>query len=487
MPLQEFFPKVQRLAGTRREFLTSAAMGAALAPAVLRAQPPRQPRHVIVCIADDLGWHETGYNGHKLLRTPALDAMASRGMRFDRFYAGAAMCTPTRGSVMTGRNANRFGAFAPNWSIRPEEITLPQLMRGTGYVTGLFGKWHLGPSRSGAPTNPGAMGFQEWVSHDNFFGHSPLLSRNGAKPERFHGESSEVVVREAERFIEREARAGRQTFSVVSFGSPHEPYTPIDDDIVPYHGKVPERLAERFGEITAMDRSIGYLRDTLQRTGIQDDTLFWFFGDNGTPVPDHVDSPLRGAKGSYYEGGIRVPGVIEWPRGIPQARATSMPAVTSDILPTICGLAGIPLPERPLDGISLTGLLSGQMRERPSPICFWGFDVQRETRENREPYLPEEAQTGDIPTSKVPHIVFRNLRHPRARTKDFGGTAAISDNRYKLYVPPSGAPELYDLLEDTSETKDLAGSQTQLAAGMKGRLEEWQRSVERSLTGADYD
>src|SRR5690606_33061915 len=128
------------------------------------------------------------------------------GLRFDRFYSAAAMCTPTRGSVMTGRNANRFGAFAPNWSIRPDEITLPQLLQGHGYVTGLFGKWHLGPSRAGAPTNPGAMGFSEWISHDNFFGHSPMLSRNGAAPQRFPGESSEVVVREAARFIEQQAR-----------------------------------------------------------------------------------------------------------------------------------------------------------------------------------------------------------------------------------------------------------------------------------------
>src|SRR5690606_2368276 len=116
----------------------------------------------------------------------------------------------------------------------------------SGYTTGLFGKWHLGPSRAGSPTNPGAMGFNEWISCDNFFGHSPLLSHNGAAPRRFPGESSEVVAQEAARFIERQARSGRRTFTVVSFGSPHEPYTPADDDIVPYHGKVPERLAERF-------------------------------------------------------------------------------------------------------------------------------------------------------------------------------------------------------------------------------------------------
>ncbi len=412
--------------------------------------------------------------------------MAANGLRFDRFYAGAAMCTPTRGSVMTGRNSNRFGAFAPNMSIRPEEITLPQLMRDKGYVTGLFGKWHLGPSAADAPTNPGKMGFRDWLSHDNFFGHSPMLSRNGAMPQRFPGESSEVVMREAGRFIEQNAKSERSTFTVLAFGSPHEPYTPTDDDIVPYHGKVPERLAERFAEITAMDRAVGYLRDQLRRLKIQDETLFWFISDNGTPVPDCVDSPLRGAKGSYYEGGIRVPSVVEWPAGIPEGRRTSVPAVTSDMLPTLCELAGIPTPQRTLDGISLVPLLDGVMRERASPICFWVYDVQREARENPEQYLSKEAQTGNIPTSKVPFIVFRNHKHPNPRTSGFGGTAAISENRYKLYVPAKGAPELYDLESDVAEKVNLAAKEPQRVKDMLAKLHEWQRSVERSLSGADY-
>ncbi|MCW5965226.1 MAG: sulfatase-like hydrolase/transferase [Bryobacterales bacterium] len=474
---------------SRRTFLHQAASGiaaAAVASNPLQAQERKAPKHIIIVIADDLGWPETGYNGHKLLQTPVLDEMAANGLRFDRFYAGAAMCTPTRGSVMTGRNANRFGAFAPNMSIRPEEITLPQLMRDKGYITGLFGKWHLGPSKADAPTNPGMMGFRDWLSHDNFFGHSPKLSRNGAMPQRFHGESSEVVAREAARFIEQGARSERSTFTVLSFGSPHEPYTPADDDIVPYHGKVPERLAERFAEITAMDRAIGHLRDTLKRIRIQDDTLLWFISDNGTPVPDAVDSPLRGAKGSYYEGGIRVPSIIEWKGGISEARRTSVPAVTSDMLPTLCEIAGIPMPQRQLDGISLVPLLDGVMQQRPSPICFWVYDVAREARENPGQYLSEEAQTGNIPTSKVPFIVFRNHKHPKARTSDFGGTAAITDNRYKLYVPPKGAPELYDLEADTAEKLNLAGKQPDRVREMLAKLHEWQRSVERSLTGADY-
>jgi arylsulfatase A-like enzyme len=112
--------------------------------------------------------------------------------------------------------------------------------------------------------------------------------------------------------------------------------------------------------------------------------------------------------------------------------------------------------------------------------------VAREARENPQQYLPEEAQTGNIPTSKVPFIVFRNYRHPKARTSDFGGTAAILDNRYKLYVPAKGAPELYDLQADPAETTDLASKDPNRVQAMLTSLRDWQRSVEHSLTGADY-
>lgn len=480
---------MDRRAFSRRGFLQAAGpllAASALPLPSLEAAETGAPQHIVICIADDLGWHETGYQGHALLRTPVLDAMAGSGLRFDRFYAGAALCAPTRGSIMTGRNANRYGAFSPNLSIRPEEITIGQLLRDHGFVNGYFGKWHLGPVRAGSPTNPGEMGFREWLAHDNFFGHSPKLSRNGAEPERVNGESSEVVAREAVRFIGEQARAGRRSFTVVAFGSPHEPYTPIDEDIVPYHGKVPERLAERFAEISAMDRAIGFVRDGIREAGIQKDTLFWFVSDNGTPVPDRDVSPLRGAKGSYYEGGLRVPAIIEWPARIPEARRTMLRSVTSDILPTLCELTGIPVPQRTLDGISLVPLLDGKMTERPGPICFWAYDVQREAKENPEPYLSDEAQLGNTSTAKVPFIRFRNFKHPRARTENFGGTAAITDKRYKLYVPPKGPAELYDLDTDDAETTNIAASQPQLAKDLKAKLEDWQRSVERSLTGEDY-
>ena len=168
---------------SRRSLLAHAA---ALAARPLRAAAAKRP-NIILCMGDDHGWNETGYNGHPYVRTPVLDQMAGRGLRFDRFYAAAPVCSPTRGSVMTGRHPNRYGTFAPNFSIRPEEITLAQLLKPAGYACGHFGKWHLGPVKAGSPTNPGAMGFDTWLAHDNFFEMNPPLVRDGGPPRIYPG------------------------------------------------------------------------------------------------------------------------------------------------------------------------------------------------------------------------------------------------------------------------------------------------------------
>ena len=168
-------------------------LATALLPAARAAQP-----NIILLMGDDHGWEETGYNGHPYVKTPVLDEMAATGLRFDRFYAAHPSCSPTRASFLTGRHPNRMGTFAPGWSIRPEEITIAQILHKAGYECAHFGKWHVGTVKAGSPLNPGAMGFDEWLSHDNFFELNPSLSRNGASPEVIQGESSEILVSEAQ-------------------------------------------------------------------------------------------------------------------------------------------------------------------------------------------------------------------------------------------------------------------------------------------------
>ena len=487
-----------------------AALPSVLAPARAADRP-----NVVLLMGDDHGWEETGYNGHGHLHTPVLDTMAASGLRMDRFYAGHPSCSPTRGSVLTGRHPVRYGAFAPNWSMRPEEITIAHVLRDAGYATGHFGKWHVGTVKAGSPLNPGAMGFDEWLSHDNFFELHPALSRNGGPPERFEGESSAVVVGEAIRFIEESTASGKPFLAVVWFGSPHEPYSGLEEDLALYDelpAKYADRtvpltsnetglqierplgdvLRERYAEITAMDRAIGTLRDHLEETGLRENTLLWYNGDNGTPPSGLAETPLRGLKGTMYEGGIRVPGIIEWPARIPEPRATDVAAATSDILPTLAALAGQPVPDRPLDGIDLEPLLDGRMTSRPAPIFFWSFDVGGLAGRDHDPYIDPALQAGTTPLVKlmdgIPTRRFQNFRYPAIDERDFAGARVIMAGDRKLVVDGArgSGVELFDLRADRAESRNLAASEPAVAADLERRLREWQHAALNSLTGADY-
>ena len=471
--------------------------------------------NIILLMGDDHGWEETGYNGHPYVHTPILDDMAASGLRFDRFYAAHPTCSPTRGSVLTGRHPNRYGTFAPNWSIRPDEITIADLLQEAGYATGHFGKWHVGPVKSDSPTNPGAMGFDEWLSHDNFFELNPILSSNGAPPNRIDGEGSGVVVDAAINFI-ADAQATEQPFFVVVwFGSPHEPYSGLEEDLALYNNlpdqyaekivtltsnhtglqirrPLREVLRERYAEITAMDRAIGQLRDYLEHTGLKNNTMLWYKGDNGTPSSGLADSPLRGLKGTMYEEGIRVPSILEWPARIQLPRTTDVPAVTSDILPTLTTLTGHNLPDRVLDGINLEPLIDGLMTTRPQPIFFWSFNISGLSGRMTEPYIRADLQTGTTPLVKlmdgIPTRIFQNFHYETVMPSDYSGARVVLDNDYKLVVDGAAGSttELFNITRDPGETTDLSDSEPTIVDAMQRQLREWQRSALNSLTGADY-
>ena len=452
--------------------------------------------NVVIVLADDQGWGETGYNGHPYLDTPILDEMAGAGLRFDRFYAAAPTCSPTRTSILTGRHPNRSGVFAPNHTTRPEEVTIAQILRDSGYRTGHFGKWHVGAVKAASPTNPARMGYEEYLAHDNFFELNPPLSRNGAAPETIQGESSEICVDAAISFLERVRSEGSSPFFVTLwFGSPHSPYRALPEDLTLYRDVPGDELASRFAEITAMDRALGRFRRWLRNAEVANDTLLWYTSDNGITVegiPEDQRGGLynggwRGRKGLLYEGGIRVPAIIEWPSVVTEPRRTSVPAVTTDMFVTLLGLLGLdhPDPDRPLDGLDLTALIvEDTMTKRPEPIGFWRFDRRSEVGNER--WMDPELTRGTTPTTRNPGIDFVNYKHPVARSSDFGGAAAWMDQSYKLVRIGSQTPEHYDLLADPKEQKDLAGSEPDRVAHMLAQLESWQRSVERSLTGADY-
>lgn len=407
----------------------------------------------VLCMTDDQGWGDVGYNGLKEVATPNLDAMAASGIRFNRFYAAYSVCSPTRGSFLTGRHPLRFGCFSFGYPLRPRERTIAQAVQAAGYTTGHFGKWHLnGVSGAGKviaaddPLGPGKFGFDEWLSVSNFFDLDWTLSRKGT-PEKFSGDGSEHIVAEALKFMAASREQRTPFLTVIWFGNPHGPHRALPADLKAANGSA------YHGEIRAIDRSIGRLRDGLRQAGIAENTLLCFCSDNGAIGPGSTGG-LRGKKGSIFEGGLRVPGIIEWPARIPKPFVTDVPVVTSDLYPTIVDLLKLQIdnPIEPLDGISLAPLLDGKMKERPRPIGFW--------------------QHGGVKNGKE-------------FNKD-GGHAAWTDNRYKLHKFGSGRFELYDLMEDPGETKDIAADNPEIVDRMKHGVITWQESVVKSYRGEDY-
>ncbi len=409
-----------------------------------------QPRpNIIFVMADDMGWGQTGYRGHPVLKTPNLDAMAAHGLRFDRFYAGAPVCSPTRASVLTGRTNDRCGVLTHGYALRLQEKTIAQALRAAGYVTGHFGKWHLdgfkgpgAPILASDPRNPGAFGFDEWLSVTNFFDQNPLMSRQG-KIEEFTGDSSEIVMTEALKFVEKHHAGSKPMFTVIWFGSPHGPWRALPGDKERF-GDLNEKSANHYGELAAMDRSIGVLRQRLRDLALADHTMLVFCSDNGglPGITPETVGGLRGFKGSVFEGGLRVPGIIEWPSVI-QPRVTHYPACTMDLFPTVADILGLPQDVllKPTDGESLHPLFAGEVSERRQAIPF-----------------------------------------------RFEKKAALVDNRHKLLTEDlkRGNFQLYDLEADPKETHDLSAEQPELAARMKTQLLKWNETVEASFAGRDY-
>lgn len=418
------------------------------AAAVLHAASAKP--NIVLVMTDDQGWGQTGYYHHPVLKTPNLDAMAANGLRLDRFYAGAPNCSPTRATVLTGRSNDRTGVHNHGYPLRRQEKTLPQALRQAGYATGHFGKWHLsGYMGPGVPIlgdderHPGHFGFDEWLSVTNFFDRNPIMSRQGTF-EEFAGDSSEIVVSEALKFIQKNKQMNRPFLAVIWYGSPHSPFAGGQEDRAAF-GALDSSSQHHYGELAAMDRSIGTLRSTLRNMNIAEDTLVWFCSDNGglpNIAPGTVGG-LRGFKNSVFEGGLRVPAVIEWPGVIKRPRVSHYPASTLDIFPTIAEIAGLPPSAllQPIDGMSIRALFEGEIGARSKPIPF---------------------------------------RHT--------SRGALINDDYKLLTQDVGKDEfsLYNLKDDPAETIDLLKREPEVARRLISQFKAWNASVEASVAGRDY-
>ena len=440
-------------------------------------------------MADDQGWGDMAYNGHPVLKTPHFDDMASSALRFDRFYAAAPVCSPTRGSVLTGRHPNRFGCFQWGYSLRPQEVTIAEALKTAGYVTGHFGKWHLGSVHRGSPVNPGASGFDEWFSAPNFYDNDPILSREGIAVQT-EGESSRVTADAAINFMRRHASSERPFFAVVWFGSPHLPHQATDTYREMYRDQ-PEKLQHFYGEITGMDEAFGMIRSELTTLGIKDNTLLWYCSDNGG-LPEVSTTGGRGHKGQIYEGGLRVPAMIEWPARLKSHTLTNVPCNTCDIYPTLLDITGVTIPDQsPLDGISLMPLVDGDMTSRSRPMGFWNYPAKGVPTYAHEwmKKLMEDQRRGNI-TGDIERLCLNAAEISEKYPLDsFPGHAAYLDWPWKLHrIESVGSVkhELYNLADDPMETTDVIMKHRGKTDALVNALNSWQISVVRSLNGEDY-
>ena len=445
--------------------------------------------NIVIIMADDHGYGDTGYTRHPFVKTPHLDAMAKTGVVFNRFYASAPVCSPTRASFMTGRHPFRTNVPNHGHYMRPEEKTIAEALKSSGYVTGHFGKWHIGSVQPDSPTNPGGAGFDEWLSGLNFFDNDPYLSRNG-KYEHLKGAGTVISMEATIDFLKRHCHDDRPMFTVTWFPSPHDPQEEIPDGLVNAGKLYNDEKTNKpgyFREITLLDQQVGRLQVALRDLGIEKNTLFIYCSDNGGLVGE--SSGGREKKGSIYEGGLRVPAIFQWPARY-QARIIETPVFTSDLYPTLVAIAGAKVSPQPqLDGIDLTPILDGTSPTHP-PMGFWhGYQKGESTWSDRIIKSLMEAEQSGKP-NPFPGRRLKNVNeYPDLDENDLHGHAAWNSWPWKLHrIEQNGKVkiELYHLIDDPMEKNDLSSREPERTAKMLLSLEIWQRSVLRSWSGRDY-
>ena len=443
--------------------------------------------NIMLVMADDQGYGDAGFTGHPFVQTPGMDAMAANSVVFNRFYASAPVCSPTRASVMTGRHP--FRANVPNHGhyMRPDEVTVAEVLKDAGYVTGHFGKWHIGSVQPESPTSPGGAGFDEWFSGLNFFDLDPYLSRNG-RYENPKGQGSVIAMDATIEFLQKHKDGVKPMFTVTWFPAPHGPFAEVPVEFSGGDSLYKDKKSRGyFLEITLIDQQIARLRESLRKMGIADNTIVWYTSDNGGLVEE--TSGGRKKKGSLYEGGLRVPSIVEWPARL-APKQVSLPAFSSDIYPTLLAITGTEVKHQPLlDGVDLSPCLYGKDQDHP-PMGFWHeHTLGQATHSDRIIKALMEAQQAGEP-SPFPERVLKNVEEfPSFERGNYKGHAAWNDWPWKLHRIQKGDEvrvELYNLESDPMEATDLAGSEKGRTSEMLEELEEWQSSVLDSWEGKDY-
>jgi arylsulfatase A-like enzyme len=379
----------QCLTTARAVALFAAAVGVWLSAAPpLAAQPARQANrpNILILLADDLGYADIGANGCKDVATPNIDSLAKNGVRLTSGYVSGPYCSPTRAALLTGRYQQRFGHefnsgpiqnADPNFGLPLTETTMADRLKANGYTTALVGKWHLGFERR---FHPQRRGFDEFFG---FLGgaHSYLQNRTnrnaimrGTEPVKDMTYTTDMFGDEAVMFIER--NKSTPWFLYLAFNANHAPMEATDKYLSRVE-HIQDPLRRTFAAMhTALDDNIGKVLATLKKHGLENDTLIVFLSDNGGPTPVNAsrNDPLRGFKAQTWEGGVRVPFIVQWKEKLPAGKVYAQPAMQIDILPTALAAMGVRAkPEWKLDGVNLLPYLTGENSGSPHDALYWRF------------------------------------------------------------------------------------------------------------------
>lgn len=425
---------------------------------VIQSNPP----NIILFLIDDLGYGDLGCYGNSMVSTPHIDRLADEGIRFTDFHSNGPMCTPTRAALLTGLYQNRFGEkFEGPLSGKTqydeglplEAVTIPELLKETGYATGMFGKWHLGYKEPFLPTN---QGFDEFVglaagdgdhhSHIDRWGREDWWNGNRKSTEEGYG--VDLITQHSKSFIER--YRDQPFFLYIAHLAIHFPWQGPDDPAHREEGKsyegdkwgiIPDRenvFPHVKSMIESVDGSVGEIMHTLKALNLHENTLVIFTSDNGGYIHYNQqfhnissNGVLRGQKTEMYEGGHRVPFIAHWPGKIPVGEISNETAMTFDLFPTFLKFTGIKDKNTlNLDGIDLSDQLLNQL-QLPDRTLFWKMDDE----------------------------------------------IAIRQGPWKLVKLGDHPVELYNLDEDLSEAKDVSRQEPALTLELHQKYQLWVKEV----------
>lgn len=426
--------------------------------------------NIIFILTDDLGFNQIGAYGNTPIKTPNLDQMAKNGIRFDQAYSGNTVCSPSRVSLFTGRDGRFMTNNANTVQLADIDVTMAHVLKYANYDTALFGKYSIG-SQMGV-TDPLAMGFDTWYGFYSILeGHRQypqIVWRDGKKLRVTENEggrkgayAQELFTEEAIKYIKQERE--NPFFVMLAFSSPHaeldvpEKYskqyeleeieytgmssgTPSDKYAAYYPAAVEKPNATLAGMVTALDDYVGQIISVLESEGKLDNTLIVFTSDNGPHDEGGADpeffkasAPYKGQKRDLYDGGIHVPMLVQWPAMIKQARVDNTPWLFADVLPTLAEITGVDLnivPRVRTNGVSISGLLNDSPENMPERLLYWEF----------------AKQVGD-PNSGVIGDTFQAARKGQWKAVRYGVDAPV---------------ELYNIIKDPGESKNLASTQQTL-------------------------